>query len=109
MKLTNAQIFDLAYSLEELMEKQLPVKLAFRLSKIFLTLESHRRSIALVVERLPRDENGVPQSEPFTELLAIENEVAIEAINSDEFFQAISSMTPKQAMAMLPIMKEGGL
>lgn len=106
MKLTNAQIFDLAFSLEELVEQKLPVKLAFALSQMFLTLENHRRSIALVIEKLPKNENGVPHEQSFSELLAIENEVAIEPIESSVLFEALDSMTPKQAMAMLPILKK---
>ncbi len=155
MKLTNAQIFDLACSLEGLMEQTLPVKLAFQISQIFLSLESLRRSIALVIEKLPKGENGVPEEEPFTELLAIENEVAIEPIDflsleslrrsialvieklpkgengvpeeepftellaienevaiepidSAELFKALDTMTPRQAMALVPILKGGG-
>ena len=108
MKLTNAQIFDLACSLEGLMEQTLPVKLAFQISQIFLSLESLRRSIALVIEKLPKGENGVPEEEPFTELLAIENEVAIEPIDSIELFKALDIMTPRQAMALVPILKGGG-
>lgn len=108
MKLTNAQVFDLAQSLEGLMEQSLPVQLAFQISQIFLSLESLRRSIALVVEKLPKSENGIPEEEPFTELLAIENEVPIEPIDSSALFQALETMTPRQAMALTPILKEGG-
>lgn len=107
MKLSNAQIFDLAHSLEELMEKQLPVKLAFKLSRIFQTLEDHRKSIARVIEKLPRDEEGRPETESFCELLAIEIEVSIQPVEPDELFQAFNTITPKQALALLPIMKGG--
>lgn len=108
MKLTNAQIFDLACSLEGLMEQTLPVKLAFQLSQIFLSLESLRRSIALVIEKLPKGENGIPEEGPFAELLAIENEVSIDPIDSAELFKSINTMTPRQAMSLMPILKGGG-
>lgn len=107
MKLSNAQIFDLACSLESLMEHSLPVKLAFRLSRMYLTLESHRRSIALVIEKLPKGKDGVPEKESFMELLAIENDVAIEPVDSKEFFEALDFMTPREALSLLPVLKEG--
>ncbi len=47
-------------------------------------------------------------SRTFTELLAIENEVAIEPIDSEELFKALDTMTPRQAMALVPILKGGG-
>ena len=109
MKLSNAQIFDLAFSLEGLMEKQLPVRMAYRLSQIFLKLESHRRSIALVIEKLPKNEDGMPEQKGFQELLEIENEVEIQPIESQEIFDALDSISPKEMMALLPILKEGGL
>ena len=90
------------------MEQTLPVKLAFQLSQIFLSLESLRRSIALVIEKLPKDENGIPEEKPFAELLAIENEVSIDPIDSAELFKSLNTMTPRQAMALLPILKGGG-
>lgn len=108
MKLSNAQIFDLAFSLEGLMEKQLPVKTAYRLSQIFLKLESHRRSIALVIEKLPKNEEGMPEQQGFQELLEIENEVDIEPIESDALFDSLNSISPREMMALLPILKEGG-
>ncbi len=107
MKLTNAQIFDLATSLEQLMEKQMPVKLAFQLSRIFLALENQRKAIALVVGKLPKGEDGMPEAEPFRELLSIENDIPLEPVDPEEFFQAFSSITPKQALALLPILKGG--
>ncbi|MEY8380387.1 hypothetical protein [Ileibacterium valens] len=73
-----------------------------------LSLESLRRSIALVIEKLPKGKNGVPEEEPFTELLAIENEVAINPIDSEELFKAMDTITPRQAMALVPILKGGG-
>ncbi len=109
MKLSNAQIFDLAFSLEGLMEKQLPVKTAYRLSQIFLKLESHRRSIALVIEKLPKNEEGMPEQQGFQELLEIENEIDIEPIDSGALFESLDSITPKEMMALLPILKEGGV
>ena len=69
----------------------------------------YKRQIALVIEKLPKGENGVPEEEPFTELLAIENDVNIEPIDSAELFKALNTMTPRQAMALLPILKEGGV
>lgn len=108
MKLSNAQIFDLAFSLEGLMEKQLPVKTAYRLSQIFLKLENHRRSIALVIEKLPKNEDGMPEQKGFQELLEIENEVDIEPIDSGTLFESLNSISPREMMALLPILKEGG-
>lgn len=108
MKLSNVQIFDLASTLESLMERTLPVKLAFQLSRMYLTLESHRRSIALVIQKLPKNAEGVPEEDAFRELLEIVNEVAINPIESDFLFEALDSITPREAMALLPIMKEGG-
>lgn len=108
MKLTNAQIFDLASSLEGLMNRQLPVRTAFQLSKLFLRLESLRRSIALVIEKLPKNEDGIPEEKPLLELLQIENEVEIDPIPASVIFDSFETISPKEMTALLPVLKEGG-
>lgn len=107
MKLTNAQIFDLAFSLESLIENPMPVKLAFKLSQITLAIENHRKSMVLVIDKIPRKNDGTPEDVPFMELLQIENEIAIEPIDQNELFESVSTISPKQLLALMPILKGG--
>ena len=51
----------------------------------------------------------MPEQKGFQELLEIENEVDIQPVESQEIFDALDSISPKEMMALLPILKEGGL
>lgn len=105
MTLCNAEIFNAYEAAGELLDREMPVAFAFKISRLIKALEPVRMAIQVCVEKI-KDSDGVPDHQQLQELLRQTADVDAPVFTEDEITAALGTATPKSITSLMPFVVE---
>jgi hypothetical protein len=103
--MTNLDVLNVYSACENLLDKEIDVSLAFRLADTVAALEAKRKAIYMVIQKIPKDENGNPNTADWEKLMSSDAKIEVETFTRDEIMSAFEKVNVRAILALKAIIK----
>jgi hypothetical protein len=100
----NVDVLNVYGAMEQLLDKEIDVELAFRLADIISKLEPKQKAITMVMQRIEKDENGNPNDRDFQKLLAQDAGIEVKKFSKKELTDAFDKLNIRTLLALKSIL-----
>ena len=89
----------------ELLDKEAPAALSFKIADLIVSLEGKRKAAQITINKLPKDENGKPDYEELCKLMSTETDISVPRLTRKEIEEGFQIISPKVVIALMPFLE----
>jgi hypothetical protein len=104
--MTNLDVLNVYSACENLLDKEIDVALAFRLADTVSALEAKRKAIYMVIQKIPKDENGNPNTQDWEKLMSSDAKIEVGTFTREEIMSAFEKVNVRAILALKAIIKD---